>query len=523
MLVIGLGPGSQPHDPANYVGGFRRTPLASWVWTITGAATVAEGGQASYTVGPSSAMTALDVAEAAGFDLAITYGTATSADLASPFYDQVDAQLPAGVTREGTRILWSGRCLVRAFTFTLEIANDAVDTGNRTFTVGISGATCGTIDNASIETTIQEDDQAPSNDTPASIAGDGYAGSTYTATPGTWSDADTVTGQWYLDGAPITGETGTTYDSTFADIGGDLEYVETATNGVGSVQQASNTISLASPFILDQLGTSAVGAWSVSRVLRAAWLGGPLIRLRRASDDAESDFGADGDGYLDTAAIATWIGGSSGLVKVIYDQSGNAYDHAQGTAGNQPTFTASGGSGSRPGFDASSGDFLSVTAAGLDDLWATDGMCVHVVHLITGTPTGGKYLLQKSNATLFQNWYLALTNTIRPGLGRCTTGALSVRGGSADATASTYVDTINSPLAYNSNPTWRRNGAALTVGENGGIGAGVESDAGVSLAWPGRATTQQTGIYSECVLFASQLSSDDLQALNDDSTTFYGA
>jgi hypothetical protein len=70
---------------------------------------------------------------------------------------------------------------------------------------------------------------------------------------------------------------------------------------------------------------------------------GNLVRLRRASDNAELDFGYDVDGNLDTAAIATWAGGDSFIV-TIYDQvSGD--DVGQGTAGNQPLFVASGQNG----------------------------------------------------------------------------------------------------------------------------------------------------------------------------------
>ena len=90
--------------------------------------------------------------------------------------------------------------------------------------------------------------------------------------------------------------------------------------------------------ILDQLATAPVGAWSVARRLTADYEGS-LIRLRRASDNAESDFGYDGDGVLDTAAIASWIGGSSGRTVTIYDQIGT--DHlTMATAGTQPGYDA---------------------------------------------------------------------------------------------------------------------------------------------------------------------------------------
>lgn len=62
---------------------------------------------------------------------------------------------------------------------------------------------------------------------------------------------------------------------------------------------------------------------------------GSLIRLRRDSDNAESDFGYDSDGDLDTAAIATWLGAATGHLAVWYDQSGNGNDLSQAVAAEQ--------------------------------------------------------------------------------------------------------------------------------------------------------------------------------------------
>jgi hypothetical protein len=70
---------------------------------------------------------------------------------------------------------------------------------------------------------------------------------------------------------------------------------------------------------------------------------GNLVRLRRASDNAELDFGYDANGDLDTAAIATWAGGDSFIVTIYDQKSGD--NVTQGTAGNQPLFVASGQNG----------------------------------------------------------------------------------------------------------------------------------------------------------------------------------
>jgi hypothetical protein len=81
--------------------------------------------------------------------------------------------------------------------------------------------------------------------------------------------------------------------------------------------------------------TGAAAAYSL-RCLRSAYLDSPAIRVRRASDNAEQDIGFDGNGDLDTTALATFCSGTDGFVKVWYDQSGNGNDATQTTTADQP-------------------------------------------------------------------------------------------------------------------------------------------------------------------------------------------
>lgn len=75
--------------------------------------------------------------------------------------------------------------------------------------------------------------------------------------------------------------------------------------------------------ILDELSTAPVGAWSIARRLTADYEGN-LVRVRRDNDNATEDFGYDGDGNLDTAAITTWLAGANPYVARVYDQIGAA-------------------------------------------------------------------------------------------------------------------------------------------------------------------------------------------------------
>lgn len=84
---------------------------------------------------------------------------------------------------------------------------------------------------------------------------------------------------------------------------------------------------------------SAAAAYSL-RKLRAAYTGS-AIRVRRASDNTETDIGFSG-ANLDTTTLTSFCSGTNGFVTTWYDQSGNARDVTQTTATNQPQIVSSG-------------------------------------------------------------------------------------------------------------------------------------------------------------------------------------
>jgi hypothetical protein len=87
------------------------------------------------------------------------------------------------------------------------------------------------------------------------------------------------------------------------------------------------------PLLLDTY-SGAAAAYSV-RLLRTAYSGN-AIRIREDSGNTETDIGFDGDGNLDTAAIASHCGSANGYVVTWYDQSGNNIDATQSTTADQP-------------------------------------------------------------------------------------------------------------------------------------------------------------------------------------------
>lgn len=123
--------------------------------------------------------------------------------------------------------------------------------------------------------------------------------------------------------------------------------------------------------LLDESGLSgATGAFSVSRLLRAAYAGS-CLRVRRSSDNAEQDIGFAGNS-MDASALTTFVGAGDGFVVTWYDQSGNARDLSNATAADQPKVVSSGalitGSNGKAAmdFDGTS-DFLRRVTGSIDD------------------------------------------------------------------------------------------------------------------------------------------------------------
>ncbi|MDC1162349.1 arabinofuranosidase catalytic domain-containing protein [Tenacibaculum sp.] len=73
------------------------------------------------------------------------------------------------------------------------------------------------------------------------------------------------------------------------------------------------------------------------RVLESDY-NGPLIRLRRASDNAEQDFSWSDNDIVDITAINNWRGTSNVFIHTWYDQSGLGRDAIQTINNQQPRF-----------------------------------------------------------------------------------------------------------------------------------------------------------------------------------------
>jgi hypothetical protein len=86
--------------------------------------------------------------------------------------------------------------------------------------------------------------------------------------------------------------------------------------------------------------SGASAAYSL-RNLSSAYTG-PLIRVRRSSDNLERDIYGTFRGDLDLAALTSFVGANSGFVTTWYDQSGSGRHATQATAGSQPRIVNAG-------------------------------------------------------------------------------------------------------------------------------------------------------------------------------------
>ena len=86
--------------------------------------------------------------------------------------------------------------------------------------------------------------------------------------------------------------------------------------------------------------TAPVAAYSLRRVVSAYV--GPVIQVRRSTDDAVLDIGVTTAGDLDTAALLAFSAGGDAYVTTWFDQSGNGYHATQPVAAKQPQVIAAG-------------------------------------------------------------------------------------------------------------------------------------------------------------------------------------
>jgi len=189
--------------------------------------------------------------------------------------------------------------------------------------------------------------------------------------------------------------------------------------------------SFPSATLLLDLYSNAYYGWSVARRLSSTYTGA-LIRIRRSSDNAETDIGYNGSNELDTSAITSFVGANSAFITTKYDQSGNGRNFVQTTAAKQPRIVNSG--------------TLEVENGKPTCVYLSD-----TIMSLTGLPTP-----MPSSAMMY--YVIKLTKT----------SALIVHNGSGNSSGSAWLDYYNNGLttpngSSNSGTTlWYKNGTVLS-------------------------------------------------------------
>ena len=224
---------------------------------------------------------------------------------------------------------------------------------------------------------VPESTTAPTNLSAPAITGPAIVGQTLTINGGTWNAVPYILKYDIYRGATLltslaTSNSSISYTVLQSDVNGNINCVVSAINSAGTaVAPTSNTVTIVDTIMDSQ--TNVYNAWSMVRLLRGAYYGSPIIRLRRTNDNVESDFGIGANGLLDESAVTTWTGANSATLVTLYAQDGSTRHFTNATPSTQPTFVNAGvivkrtgvGSGAiaRPAADFNGTQSLTVNAS----------------------------------------------------------------------------------------------------------------------------------------------------------------
>lgn len=136
------------------------------------------------------------------------------------------------------------------------------------------------------------------------------------------------------------------------------------------------------------------GLWTVCwmRRLLSSYTG-PLLRIRRSSDNTELDIGYAADKSLDSAAAVAFAGAGSAFVTKLYDQTGNTRDAVQATTTKQPRIVNSGVFDGKLVFDGTD-DCLRTGNSGTPSIFSV------VTRALSRSTAAQHFLLEHSNGAI---------------------------------------------------------------------------------------------------------------------------
>jgi len=248
---------------------------------------------------------------------------------------------------------------------------------------------------------------------------------------------------------------------------------------------------------LDGHTAGLLGAWSVARRLLSSHTG-PLIRVRRSSDDAEMDFGALADGALDVAALLAFCGASHGYLVRVYDEYGvNNMDQPDPSI--QPRVVVSGVlvtmSGGAPGVSFSTGtQFMLSTLPAIEG--AATVLCV-VHDVASNSRFCGTDQTEQNH--LFYNAPLWRSEARFVGTSQGVTGSGSGRVSFKQANATTR--------------RWQLDGGAEQEDDSGPLDNTFGVRGWFCTSFGSGPAVLGTGKINEMIIYSAALSESDVQAI----------
>jgi hypothetical protein len=269
-----------------------------------------------------------------------------------------------------------------------------------------------------------------------------------------------------------------------------------------------------------QNGTSAWGLYQ----LRTAY-SGPLLKVRRSSDDTTQDIGFDsGTGALDTAALLAFCGAGDGFVDTAYDQTGNGRNFTQATTANQPKIVSSGamvtGVGGLPAllFDALNDNLVGATVGTL--FTAAEGTAFVVWNAIDST--GGSTQTYDSPA-LFEdvtNGTVWLTTSKPSGLYKLNAGNWDGNEDHAQVGFSIATDYV---------AVWQHTGGTIynylnspTAGASAASGTSTPTTANIRHGLNYNGNARYNGYIAGAIFYNASVSSGNLDAIGAALAALYG-
>jgi hypothetical protein len=271
-----------------------------------------------------------------------------------------------------------------------------------------------------------------------------------------------------------------------------------------------NKYNAPSNFLLNKIVGDVI-AFSIRKINDRAT---KCIRVRRGSDNAESDIGFL-NGTLDTVSLLAFTGAGNGFIRTWYDQSGNGNNAIQLTAGNQPQIVASGvvtvNTNNKIAVKAISASNTYLSVAYNSAFNVATNMSINAVHDPSTTGGGGNGRILTKNDTSDYAFYLGSSNVMRMS---ATTNSVS---------QAYALNTVNiSTAVVNGNSTADFYWKGASAGQDTSIQATTTGNNDLLLFNRSAIDRNYDGYISEIIIFNNQLSTVNRNTIERNQASYYG-